>query len=285
MMLSIRRSDMDSSLLKVFLTVAEEGTVSGAAKTLNCVQSNVTARLKQLEESAGRRLFYRRPRGVTLTDAGEVLLPHAREIVKKIEDAEMVMKNLGEEAGRLRIGSTESNAAVRLTPLLVKLHSAYPKIEFQLFTGTTDWVTEQLLNYKLDIAFVSGRPKNPELAVLREIEEQMVLVEPADGVVPDVVINFKRGCTYKEHLEKIMGEMGISGYRTMEFGSLDTILGCVSAGMGRTLLPLAVVEKLGEMSTLKVIKPAGDAGNIPTCMVCRKDAMPAIDIDIFDFAQ
>lgn len=273
---------MDSALLKVFVTVAEEGTLSGASKVLNCVQSNVTARLKQLEEGIGRSLFHRKPRGVILTEAGEVLLPHAREIVRRLDDAELIMKNLGEEAGRLRIGSTESNAAVRLAPLLVRLHAEYPKIEFQLFTGTTQSVTAELLEYKLDIAFVSGRPQNPDLEILKEIDEQMVLVEPAAGDVPDVVINFKRGCTYKEHMTEVMKTIGVTGFREMEFGSLETILGCVSAGMGRTLLPLNVVEKMGDKSALRIRPLDGHLGNIPTCIICRRDARPVIDVEIFN---
>lgn len=273
---------MDSALLKVFVAVADAGTLSGAAKSLHCVQSNVTARLKQLEESVGRGLFHRRPRGVVLTDAGEILLTHAREIVRRLEQAEIVMKNFGEEAGRLRIGSTESNAAMRLTPLLIRLHSRYPKVEFQLFTGTTQLVTEQLLEYRLDIAFVSGVPESPELKVLKQVDEPMVLVEPVSDNVPDVVINFKRGCTYREYMDRLMRDRGMPNYRVMEFGSLETILGCVSVGMGRTLLPLGVVKKLGDASTLKVTALEGDAGNIPTCMVCRKDAVPTVNIDIFE---
>jgi DNA-binding transcriptional LysR family regulator len=246
-------SDMDSSLLKVFVAVEAEGSFSGAAKRLHYVQSNITARIKQLEDSIGRPLFHRKPRGVALTVAGEVLLPHAKEIVKRMEDVELAMKNLGDVAGRIRIGSIESNAAVRLTPLLVDLHQKYPKVDFQLYTGTTQQVLEELLDYQLDIAFVSGVLSHPDIEVLKVIPEKMVLVEPADGIVPDVVITFKRGCTYKAFLDDIMLERGVAEYRVMEFGSLDTILGCVAAGMGRTLLPMKVVEQVADMSAVRVV--------------------------------
>jgi DNA-binding transcriptional LysR family regulator len=278
-------SDMDSSLLKVFVAVEAEGSFSGAAKRLHYVQSNITARIKQLEDSIGRPLFHRKPRGVALTVAGEVLLPHAKEIVKRMEDVELAMKNLGDVAGRIRIGSIESNAAVRLTPLLVDLHQKYPKVDFQLYTGTTQQVLEELLDYQLDIAFVSGVPSHPDIEVLKVIPEKMVLVEPADGIVPDVVITFKRGCTYKAFLDDIMLERGVAEYRVMEFGSLDTILGCVAAGMGRTLLPMKVVEQVADMSAVRVVNLTKEQENIPTCLICRKDARPAFEINMFDMAE
>jgi DNA-binding transcriptional LysR family regulator len=278
-------SDMDSSLLKVFVAVEAEGSFSGAAKRLHYVQSNITARIKQLEDSIGRPLFHRKPRGVALTVAGEVLLPHAKEIVKRMEDVELAMKNLGDVAGRIRIGSIESNAAVRLTPLLVDLHQKYPKVDFQLYTGTTQQVLEELLDYQLDIAFVSGVLSHPDIEVLKVIPEKMVLVEPADGIVPDVVITFKRGCTYKAFLDDIMLERGVAEYRVMEFGSLDTILGCVAAGMGRTLLPMKVVEQVADMSAVRVVNLTKEQENIPTCLICRKDARPAFEINMFAMAE
>jgi len=275
---------MDSALLKIFVTVADAGSLSGAAKVLSCVQSNVTARLKQLEEYLGHQLFYRKPRGVALTEAGEILLIHARDIVEKINHAELVMKNLGETAGRLRIGSIESNAAVRLTPLLIELHRRYPKVDFQLFTGTTQMVIEQLLDYKLDIAFVSGVPKHPDLKILKEFEEKMALVEPKNGHAPDVVITFKKGCTYKSVLDELMADMGVYDYRVMEFGSLDTILGCVAAGMGRTLLPVAVINQVADLNSVKMVRLPAEKENVPTCLICRRDALPAFKLDMFDFA-
>jgi len=276
---------MDSSLLKVFVAVEEEGSFSGAAKRLNYVQSNITARIKQLEDSIGRQLFHRKPRGVALTIAGEALLPLAKDIVKRIEDAELAMKNLSEVAGRIRLGSTESNAAVRLTPLLVELHNKYPKVDFQLFTGTSEQVIEMLLDYKLDVAFVSGVPDHAELTVLKMFPEEMVLVEPIDDNVPDVVITFKKGCTYKSILDEVMTYLGIDDYRIMEFGSLDTILGCVAAGMGRTMLPLTVAEQVGGRMALRIVSLPEKYRNIPTCLVCRKDSKPAFRLDMFDIKE
>jgi len=97
MITDIRKSDMDSNLLKVFVEVANEKSISKAAINLEFAQSNVTSRIKQLEKSLETTLFYRVPKGVILSKEGEKLYPYALEIVKKIELANYEMKNINQQ--------------------------------------------------------------------------------------------------------------------------------------------------------------------------------------------
>ena len=156
---------MDSSLLKVFVEVARENSITKAANKLNFAQSNVTSRIKQLEKSLGFALFHRVPKGVILSKEGEKLYPYALEIVKKVELATFSMKNITNQE-HLIIGSTESNATTRIIPFLVQLHNDFPNMSLELITNTTREITKELLDYKVDIAFISGIPKNSELIVL-----------------------------------------------------------------------------------------------------------------------
>ncbi len=153
---------MDSNLLKIFVEVAKFKSISLAAKELEFAQSNVTARIKQLEKNIGHELFHRIPKGVILTKAGEKLFDSALEIVRKIEETTFSMKNLQKQES-LKVGSTESNAVLRIVPFLINLHKDFPKMQLELFTGTTDEMIKDLLEYKVDIAFVSGIPLNKEL--------------------------------------------------------------------------------------------------------------------------
>lgn len=270
----IRISDMDSNLLKIFVSVADNKSISLAALELGFAQSNVTSRIKQLEKNLGHNLFHRVPKGVKLTIEGERLYPHAREIVKKIENTILEMKSL-EEQPILRIGSTESNAATRISGFLLKLHKKFPNMQLELITGTTNDITKQLLDYKIDIAFISDKPKNSELLILNEFKEKIVLLEPKTGKIPDVILTFKKGCTYNEYLHNHYSNNGICSHRNFEFGSLDTILSCIEAGMGRTLLPLNVVKKLGFEDKLKIVE-IKELEDIPTTLVCKKDCIPKI---------
>ncbi|RXK12130.1 LysR family transcriptional regulator [Halarcobacter mediterraneus] len=266
---------MDSTLLRVFVVVAQEKTITLAAKKLGFAQSNVTSRIKQLEKSLGYTLFHRVPKGVILTHEGEKLYKHAIEIVKKIENAVLDMQNIQYQK-KLVVGSTDCNAAVRISSFLMKLHKDHPEIQLELLTGTTRDVIQMILNYKVDIAFISGEPVNDELIILKKFEEEIAILEPQDESSPNVILSFKEGCAYDEFLKSYYLKKGEQIEKSLAFGSLETILACVKAGMGKTLLPTNLVDKLGFSKELKITKLNKKTAYIPTCLICRKDNIPKI---------
>lgn len=266
---------MDSNLLKVFVAVADEKSVTLGAKKLGFAQSNVTSRIKQLEKLSGYSLFHRIPKGVILTSEGEKLYKHAVEIVRKVEDAILDMQNL-ETQKKLIIGSTDCNAAVRISSFITKLHKDYPNMQLELLTGTTRDVTKLILDYKVDIAFISGEPTNDELMVLKKYEEEIAILEQKEKPSQNIILSFKEGCAYDEFLKTYYKEKGEYVEKSLAFGSLETILACVKAGMGKTLLPTNLVEKLGFINDIKITVLDKKEANIPTCLVCRKDYIPKI---------
>ena len=266
---------MDSNLLKVFISVANNKSISLGAKELGFTQSNVTLRIKQLEKNIGYSLFHRIPKGVLLTQEGEKLYKHAVEIVRKVEDAILDVQN-EQEQKKLIVGSTDCNAAVRISSFLVKLHEDYPNLQLELLTGTTRDVTKMILDYKVDIAFISGEPKHDELMVLKKYEEEIAILEQKDENSQNIVLSFKEGCAYDEFLKSYYEKKGEVIEKSLSFGSLETILACVKAGMGKTLLPTNLVDKLGYNEDLKITKLDKKTAYIPTCLVCRKDYIPKI---------
>ncbi|NVJ54025.1 MAG: LysR family transcriptional regulator [Campylobacteraceae bacterium] len=266
---------MDSNLLKVFVAVAQEKSITLGAKKLGFAQSNVTSRIKQLEKSVGYSLFHRIPKGVVLTYEGEKLYKHAIEIVKKVENAILDMENIQYQK-KLVVGSTDCNAAVRISSFLMKLHNDYPKIHLELLTGTTRDVMQMILDYKVDIAFISGEPNHDELMILQKLEEEIAILEPQDETCPNVILSFKEGCAYDAFLKNYYIERGENIEKSLAFGSLETILACVKSGMGKTLLPTNLVDKLGFTEDLKITKLDKKTAYIPTCLICRKDNIPKI---------
>ncbi len=266
---------MDSNLLKVFVAVANNKSISLGANELGFAQSNVTSRIKQLEKSIGQALFHRVPKGVILTQEGEKLFKHAVDIVHKVEDAILDMQNIQDQK-KLIVGSTDCNAAVRISSFLMKLHEDYPNTQLELLTGTTRDVTQLILNYKVDVAFISGEPKSDELIVLKKYEEEIAILEPKGKNAPNVILSFKEGCAYDEFLKNYYKQKGETIEKSLAFGSLETILACVKSGMGKTLLPTNLVDKLGFTDDLKITKLDKKTAYIPTCLVCRKDYIPKI---------
>ena len=266
---------MDLNLLKVFIAVANKKSISLASNELKCAQSNVTSRIKQLEKILNLNLFHRVSKGVILTQSGELFYPKALEIVKKMEEAIKTISN-HEDISHLKVGSTECNAAVRISPFLIKLHEDFPNLQLELFTGTTKTITEMLLDYKVDIAFISGEPKSDKLMVLKKIEEEIAILEPQNINCANVTLTFKEGCVYDEFLKDFYKQKGILVEKSLSFGSLETILSCIKVGMGKSLLPTSIVKKMGYDKDIKITVLDKKEANIPTCLVCRKDYIPKI---------
>src|SRR3954447_19027903 len=128
---------MDTRDFNTFATVARLGGMGRAARALNTVQSNVTQRVRRLEESLGVALFERSRAGARLTAAGERLMPYAAQLDALLEEAGRAARDDGAPRGTLMVGSLETTAALRLSPLLASYVSAYPHVDLVLRTGTT----------------------------------------------------------------------------------------------------------------------------------------------------
>ncbi len=267
---------MDLAGLRVVKAVADTGSVSRAADALNCVQSNVTARLKRLEEDLGVPLFRRLSRGMAPTPAGRVLADYAERVLRLVAQARDAVADAAGGGGRLSVGTMETTAAVRLPPILARFHADHPEIELTILPGPSEHMVGEVLAGRIDGAFVAGMVEHPELVTVPAFEEELVLVEPAAGITAQsgrmTLLAFRRGCAYRARAETAMREAGRVPCRLLEFGSLEAILGCVGAGMGVTVLPRAVVER-EPWHGLFVTRPLPPAlAHMPTRFVRRVDS-------------
>lgn len=144
---------MESNELRIFRTVAQTGSITKAAKALGYVQSNVTARIQQLESDLNTQLFYRQ-RGMILTPTGEKLLTYADKIIYLLDEADKSIKDSCEPSGSLSIGAVHTVSAIRLPQLLAKYHRAYPKVDLSLTTSQSDELIYKVNHFQLDGAFV-----------------------------------------------------------------------------------------------------------------------------------
>ncbi len=167
---------MNSIELGVFAAVAKAGSVGRVAERLNTVQSNVTQRVRALEERLGVPLFHRSKRGVTLTTAGARLLPYATRVAELLEEARLVTRDGAVPGGELRIGAMETVAAFRLPPILGAYAALYPEVEVTLDTGPTEHLLEGVLRRDIDGAFVAGPVTHADMQATEVFDEELVLV-------------------------------------------------------------------------------------------------------------
>lgn len=263
---------METSALRMFRAVAETGSVSRAAEKMNCVQSNVTARLKKLEEELDTPLFTRTARGMVPTPAGRVLQDYAQRLLGLVDEAARAVRAVRQGGGPLALGSMETTAAVRLPAILAHFHQDYPDVDLSLITGNSEEMVQGVLDRRLDGALVGGAVDHPDLASKIIYNEELVLVHDGERAAKPVLLTFRRGCFYRAQAERWLRDSGRLPVRVMEFGTLDGILGCVAAGMGCTVLPRVVVER-PQYAALVCFEPLPpQIAHAPTSLIWRTDA-------------
>ncbi|MEJ2121143.1 MAG: LysR substrate-binding domain-containing protein, partial [Alphaproteobacteria bacterium] len=185
----------------------------------------------------------------------------------------------GRPKGPLTVGSLETTAALRLSPVLTRFVAAWPEVDLTLRTGTTAELVEMTLDRTVEGAFVAGPVDHPALDATVTFEEAMAIatapgIESLDDLA-DVetlkLVVLRAGCSYRQRLEAILARRGIVGLRQLEFGTIDAIIACVAAGLGVTLMPkgiLAAAEAEGRVAVHDL--PPGEA-IVETQFIRRRD--------------
>ena len=249
---------MDAGDLKIFQAVAREGSITKAAIVLNYVQSNVTTRIRQLEAQLQVPLFYRSNRGMILTPAGENLLGYANRILQLLDEAEQVAQEGGPPTGKLRLGSIETAASHFLTPLLAKYCACYPKVHYSLVTGGTHELNQKVIEHELHGALVYGPVEHEKLNYMKIYDDEMVLIaKPGEHDISVLLrrpmLFFEVGCSHRTQAEDFLKTRGIQLLNVMEYGTLDTIIHGVTAGLGVSLLPRSTVVQAASRGEVELV--------------------------------
>ncbi|MDM5042998.1 LysR family transcriptional regulator [Pediococcus acidilactici] len=145
---------MEIRTLKYFWTIAEEGTISKAAKALHITQPTLSRQLRELENELGTSLFIRGRRKLQLTDAGLFLKTRAEEILQLTQQTNLEFENRRKQlfSGRIAIGCVEADNSDTLALILEKFVQDYPQVTFTVYSGTSDDITTRLDKGLLDVA-------------------------------------------------------------------------------------------------------------------------------------
>ncbi|MER8425133.1 LysR substrate-binding domain-containing protein [Mesorhizobium sp. M1403] len=269
---------MDLADLRIFRTVVREGGITRAAEKLFRVQSNVTTRIRQLEEDLGVQLFIREGKRLHVSPAGHKLIGYADRLLALAEEARTAMLD-PRPRGTLRLGAMESTAAARLPSLLADYHARYPEVEIQLRTGNPQVLATAMLAGELDAAFAAEPIADAPFEKQSASQEQLVIVSAASRVsiddrldMPKTMIAFEHGCPHRKRLEQWYARRGFMAEKTIELGSYHAILGCVVAGMGIALMPKSVLSGFPESRWLKLHELPADEDNAVTVLFWRKGA-------------
>ncbi|AGF58721.1 DNA-binding transcriptional LysR family regulator [Clostridium saccharoperbutylacetonicum] len=277
---------MESNELRIFRTVAQTGSITKAAKALGYVQSNVTARIQQLESDLNTQLFYRQ-RGMILTPTGEKLLTYADKIIYLLDEADKSIKDSCEPSGSLSIGAVHTVSAIRLPQLLAKYHRAYPKVDLSLTTSQSDELIYKVNHFQLDGAFVKNTPLIDDNFVKElEFEETLVLISnPKYTNIEDLyckpLIMSTAGCPNRIQLENWLKSQGIYNIRYIEFNNLNSIIEGVMADLGTSLVPKSTIDDYEKRGLIKSFSISEKYNTTRTFFIRRKDSLMTSSLSKF----
>lgn len=148
-------SFMEIRVLRYFLTVAREGSITGAANYLHLTQPTLSRQLQDLERELGQKLFIRGSHNISLTPEGMILRKRAEEILDMVEKTESEFSSLKNEiAGEIFIGSGETSSIRCVAQVIKEIQSEHPNIKFNLYSGNADDVQEKLDKGLLDFGIL-----------------------------------------------------------------------------------------------------------------------------------
>jgi DNA-binding transcriptional LysR family regulator len=269
---------MDLSDLQIFSAVVREGGVTRAAERLHRVQSNVTTRIRQLEQDLAVPLFIREGKRLHLAPAGQVLLGYADRLLTLADEARGAVQD-AKPRGTFRLGAMESTAAVRLPGLLSEYHRRHPGVVLELRTGNPQVLGAAILAGDLDAALVAEPIADAPFEKAFAFDEELVIVAAAKhppisgkGALPRTIIVFEHGCPHRKRLEDWYASRRQMPERTIELASYHAMLGCIVAGMGISLIPRSVLTTFPERKRLSVHALPRAHNCAQTVLVWRKAA-------------
>ncbi|KAA0956019.1 LysR family transcriptional regulator [Pseudomonas sp. ANT_H12B] len=273
---------MEFSQLRIFQAVAEEGSITRAAERLHRVPSNLSTRLKQLEEQLGVELFLRERQRLQLSPAGKVLLDYTGKLFALHDEASAAVQG-GQPAGDFVLGTMYSTAAIHLPGLLAGYHRSYPAVNLQVRSGPSGELLEGLLTGRLDAALVDGPLELAGLDGVPLCDERLVLISEADhppvhsalDVQGRSVFTFRQGCSYRMRLEAWFAHDHAAMGRAIEIESYPGMLACVIAGSGVALMSESMLASLPGRESVAVHSLAEPFASATTWLMWRKGMVGA----------
>lgn len=259
---------MDLHKLRAFAIVAAEGNVTRAARRLSTSQPAVSKQLSELEQALGTVLFHRLPRGVRLTEAGNVLLRHAARIFAAESAAEAELAELsGLTRGRLSVGASTTIGSYLIPQVFGAFHRHYPEVKLELEIANTSLIQAMVLDDRIDLGLTEGSgPREQLVAEVVHYDEMVAIVRPGHPLLSRSTVrardldNFpfisrERGSGTREVIEAALAGRGVELTPTMALGSTEALKSIVASGDGVAIVSRLALEaelSAGRLCTIAI---------------------------------
>ena len=277
---------MNSQQLKTFITVIESGSFSQAARILGVSQPAVTMQVQNMELDIGESLLDRRYRRVELTEAGKVLVPYAREMLKEAERARADIAALsGEVTGDLNVALSTTPGDYIVPSLLGDFLAQYPQVNVRLTVASTDDTLEHIEKRNADVGMIGALAKSNHVNFLKKGSDDLVIVAS-----PQKAATIKQPCRLKDLAhERWVARSEDSGTQqvckrlfqeeklsydeldvAIHLGTGEAVVNAVEGGLGIAIVSRYVAAKSLELKTLALIDCVGFPYERPFYLVTPK---------------
>ncbi len=275
---------MNTELLRVFLLVASEGSISAAAERLHFSQPAVSKRLRSLEESIGEELFLRHNRGVELTEAGIRVREYAERITQLEEALQEELESLRAPAPKvIEVAATQFVSSSLLPCLLWGFQTAQPHIDVRVTTAHAETVLRLIRDSAVHLGVVEGPVEKDGDLEFEELGKEPLVAVASPTAVEDArregrVLNLllpDRGTGIRRVLENSRTSEQLLGRSLVDnFLSLDSLKVAALNGLGCALLPRVYVQRELLGGSLVICSPADGRYSLlelPYAFVWRKE--------------
>jgi DNA-binding transcriptional LysR family regulator len=257
-------------LIRVFLATAHRKNITQAALDLGVSQPSVSRSVRELERQMGATLLERTPSGVRLTQAGEALLAHARNIAAEARAAEEDLVALaGLTQGTLRVGGSPTIATYMLPPLLNTFHSRYPGVELHLTSAPSKSVGRMLAEREIDVALVETPVEDPRLRSTVWAEDHLVVTVAPDhplrsrsplqpsALAHELLVTREPGSGTYNIVMGALRQLGVVPKRQLQVDTAEAIIQLVASGLGFAIVSRQAAADAIALGRLEVIEVNG----------------------------
>ncbi len=239
---------MELGHLQTFVAVAEERSISRAARRLFTTPSAVSMQVKALETELSVQLFVRSSRGVELTEIGRQLKAKAQQTLQSAKElADYASETQQSVTGRVTLGLNATPGFLRIAELISAVMAAYPTVELQFTNGNSSRVMEELKHGKLDMGFVYGEIHDPSFEARLLCTANLVIAAPQawkaqiesagwEELAQLPWIYADGYCPFQSLIDALFETRGLTYKRLVQTSDETTKAELVAAGIGLTLL-------------------------------------------------
>jgi aminoethylphosphonate catabolism LysR family transcriptional regulator len=279
---------MSTARFRAFVAVAHHGSLSAAARALQLSQPTVSSQIGTLERQSRVELFHRRGYRMSLSSAGEKLLPLAQKLMALEAEADFFLRDSGElNQGELKIGAV---GPFHVIEMVAAYRARYPGVGLSIRMGNSQQVLADLERYTTDIGVLAGLYERPELHAVEYARHAIILFAHVDHpfarreqvelkeLQGQPLLRRERGSSTRAALERVLEAAGVQPRTSLEVGSREALREAVARGLG--LGAVSEAEFIPD-PRFRPVRIAGDPAATTTYLYCMRERRESLLVRSF----